>query len=193
MAGQGCIRRIFLGLSGTTSATSGPDCRAHSDRRSIRYEGGTITWGQESWGDHAKHGREPGSGIHRPLSTAQAAASAGTILRGRLLEPTNALEDQSSREQLEALRRQVIAFQRISSLGVLAGGVFHELNNALTPILNYAKLGLRNPDPAYRERALTQIVEAASEPRRSPGGCSACPAPAGARAPRADRSGPAGA
>jgi signal transduction histidine kinase len=62
---------------------------------------------------------------------------------------------------IETLRRQVIALQRISSLGVLAGGVFHELNNALTPILNYAKLGLRNPDPAYRERALGQIVEAA--------------------------------
>src|SRR4051812_37257952 len=61
---------------------------------------------------------------------------------------------------IENLRRQVIALQRISSLGVLAGGVFHELNNALTPILNYAKLGLRNPDPAYRERALTQIVDA---------------------------------
>jgi signal transduction histidine kinase len=62
---------------------------------------------------------------------------------------------------IESLRRQVLALQRISSLGVLAGGVFHELNNALTPILNYAKLGLRNPDPAYRERALTQIVDAA--------------------------------
>ena len=61
----------------------------------------------------------------------------------------------------EQLRSQVIALQRISSLGVLAGGVFHELNNALTPILNYAKLGLRNPDPAYRERALKQIVESA--------------------------------
>ena len=35
---------------------------------------------------------------------------------------------------------------------MLAGGVVHELNNALTPILNYAKLALRNPDPAYRER-----------------------------------------
>jgi len=39
--------------------------------------------------------------------------------------------------------------------------VFHELNNALTPILNYAKLALRNPEPAYRERALGQIAEAA--------------------------------
>ncbi len=62
---------------------------------------------------------------------------------------------------IELLRKQVIALQRISSLGVLAGGVFHELNNALTPILSYAKLGLRNPDPAYRERALKQIVESA--------------------------------
>ena len=70
-------------------------------------------------------------------------------------------DENSEMSEIEALKRQVIALQRISSLGVLAGGVFHELNNALTPILNYAKLGLRNPDPAYRERALTQIVEAA--------------------------------
>jgi signal transduction histidine kinase len=62
---------------------------------------------------------------------------------------------------IELLRQQVIALQRISSLGVLAGGIVHELNNALTPILSYAKLALRNPDPAYRERALTQIAEAA--------------------------------
>jgi signal transduction histidine kinase len=62
---------------------------------------------------------------------------------------------------IETLQRQVIALQRISSVGTLAGSLFHELNNALTPILNYAKLALRNPDPAYRERALNQIFEAA--------------------------------
>ncbi len=62
--------------------------------------------------------------------------------------------------RIEQLQRQVVALQRISSLGVLAGGVFHELNNALTPILSYAKLALRNPDPAYRERALKQIIDA---------------------------------
>src|SRR5262249_24426411 len=46
-----------------------------------------------------------------------------------------------------ALRRQVMDLQRVCSLGVLAGGICHELNNILTPILNYAKLGQRNPDP----------------------------------------------
>ena len=35
-----------------------------------------------------------------------------------------------------------------------------ELNNALTPILNYAKLGLRNPDPEFHRRAFEKILEA---------------------------------
>jgi signal transduction histidine kinase len=72
-----------------------------------------------------------------------------------------ALTEEEPEATIARLRHQVIALQRISSLGVLAGGVFHELNNALTPIVAYAKLGLRNPDPAYRERALKQIVESA--------------------------------
>ena len=62
--------------------------------------------------------------------------------------------------EIEALRRQIVALQRVSSLGVLAGSISHELNNALTPILNYAKLGLRNPDPAYRDRAFEKILDA---------------------------------
>jgi signal transduction histidine kinase len=79
-------------------------------------------------------------------------------------------EDLVSREQIDVLRRQIVALQRISSLGVLAGGVFHELNNALTPILNYAKLGLRNADPAYRERALARILEASQRAAAITGG-----------------------
>jgi signal transduction histidine kinase len=75
-----------------------------------------------------------------------------------------------SADEIEALRRQVVALQRVSSLGVLAGGVCHELNNALTPILNYAKLGLRNPDPAYRQRAFEKILEAAQRAATITGG-----------------------
>src|SRR4029077_905438 len=40
----------------------------------------------------------------------------------------------------------------------------------LTPVLNYAKLGLRNPDPAYRERALTRILEAGQRAAAITGG-----------------------
>jgi signal transduction histidine kinase len=102
--------------------------------------------------------RIPGGPPEQP-STKRAPASGGTS--GRSGAAAGPLVDGADAAGLEALRRQVIALQRISSVGVLAGGVFHELNNALTPILNYAKLGLRNPDPAYRERALSQIAEAA--------------------------------
>src|SRR6478672_2452485 len=73
-------------------------------------------------------------------------------------------------EEVEALRRQLVALQRVSSLGVLAGGICHELNNALTPILNYAKLGLRNPDPAFRQRAFEKILEGAQRAATITGG-----------------------
>src|SRR3954452_13795081 len=84
-------------------------------------------------------------------------------------------------EHLEALRRQVVELQRVSSLGVLAGGICHELNNALTPILNYAKLGLRNPDPEFRRRAFEKILDGAERAAAITGGV------LGLARPRADR------
>ena len=84
-------------------------------------------------------------------------------------------------EEVEALRRQLVALQRVSSLGVLAGGICHELNNALTPILNYAKLGLRNPDPEYRRRAFEKILDAGQRASAITGGV------LGLARPRADR------
>jgi len=84
-------------------------------------------------------------------------------------------------EEVESLRRQIVALQRVSSLGVLAGGICHELNNALTPILNYAKLGLRNPDPEFRRRAFEKILEASQRASAISGGV------LGVARPRADR------
>ncbi len=89
------------------------------------------------------------------------------------------------RAEVEALRRQVIELQRVSSLGALAGGVCHELNNALTPIASYAKLALRNPDPAYRQRALEKILAAAERAGSITTGM------LGLARPRADRRAPA--
>jgi signal transduction histidine kinase len=99
--------------------------------------------------------------------------------------PEPAGDHATSSKEVEALRRQVVALQRVSSLGVLAGGVCHELNNALTPILNYAKLGLRNPDPKYRERAFEKILEAAQRAAAISGGM------LGLARPHADRREPA--
>jgi signal transduction histidine kinase len=88
-------------------------------------------------------------------------------------------------EPIETLRRQVAELQRISSLGVLAGGICHELNNILTPVLNYAKLGLRNPDPAFQKRAFEKILEAAQRAASLTGGV------LGLARPQADRRDPA--
>jgi signal transduction histidine kinase len=106
----------------------------------------------------------------RPSSTPAQSSSSGTTGPARVVTLPGRDEPASTRTEVEALRRQVVALQRISSLGVLAGGVFHELNNALTPILNYAKLGLRNPDPAYRDRAFNRILEAGQRAAAIAGG-----------------------
>ncbi|MFO0950213.1 MAG: ATP-binding protein [Isosphaeraceae bacterium] len=84
-------------------------------------------------------------------------------------------------EEVETLRRQLVAIQRVSSLGVLAGGICHELNNALTPILNYAKLGLRSNDPDYHRKAFEKILDAAQRASAITGGV------LGLARPRADR------
>jgi signal transduction histidine kinase len=85
----------------------------------------------------------------------------------------------------ELLRRQIIELQRISSLGVLAGSIVHELNNALTPILNYAKLGLRSSDPDYRTKSFERILDGAQRASAIAGGI------LGLARPRSDRRDPA--
>jgi len=79
------------------------------------------------------------------------------------MPPTRRQQDENAalKAEIEELKRRVVELQRVSSLGVLAGSVCHELNNALTPILNYARMALRNPDPEFRDRALGKIQESA--------------------------------
>lgn len=90
------------------------------------------------------------------------------------------------RAELEALRRQVVDLQRVSSLGVLAGSVCHELNNTMTPILNYAKLGMRSNDPDYRKRAFERILEAVQRASAISGGILGLARPQGDRRSAAD-------
>jgi two-component system NtrC family sensor kinase len=73
---------------------------------------------------------------------------------------------QSERDELAAevtaLRRQLLSMQKSASLGDLLGTTTHEFNNALTTILNYAKMGLRHKDEPTRDKALSRILSAST-------------------------------
>ena len=58
------------------------------------------------------------------------------------------------------LRGQLLEARKLAALGELLGTTTHEFNNALTTILNYARLGLRHRDQATRDKALERILSA---------------------------------
>ncbi len=62
--------------------------------------------------------------------------------------------------EVASLRRQLLEAQKAATLGELLGTTTHEFNNALTTVLNYAKLGLRHRDQPTRDKALERILSA---------------------------------
>ena len=71
----------------------------------------------------------------------------------------------SERKRLD-LERQLLHRERIAAIGTLAGGVAHEFNNILTPILLYSQLALNDtPAESPRARDLRRIVSAAHRAR----------------------------
>jgi two-component system, cell cycle sensor histidine kinase and response regulator CckA len=68
--------------------------------------------------------------------------------------------DITEKKQLEA---QFLRAQRLESLGTLASGIAHDLNNILTPILSVAQLlPLKLPDLDDRTRNLLTILESSA-------------------------------
>jgi signal transduction histidine kinase len=71
----------------------------------------------------------------------------------------------SERKRLD-LERRLLHRERIATIGTLAGGVAHEFNNILTPILLYSQLALNDtPAGSARSRDLGRIVAAAHRAR----------------------------
>lgn len=68
--------------------------------------------------------------------------------RGELENWANTLEDRvrQKTDELERTQSQVIHMEKMASLGKLSTSVAHEINNPLSGILTYSKLGLREID-----------------------------------------------
>ena len=65
-------------------------------------------------------------------------------------------------KRLAELERQLERAQRLATLGTLAAGVAHEINNILTPVVSYAHLAReRRGDEAFQDRALDKITAGA--------------------------------
>ena len=64
--------------------------------------------------------------------------------------------------EIAVLKAQLLEARKQATLGELLGTTTHEFNNALTTILNYARLGIRHPDQPTRDKALERILSASS-------------------------------
>ena len=60
----------------------------------------------------------------------------------------------------ERLQNQISQTQRLESIGQLAGGVAHDLNNLLTPIIGYAEILIEDSSPEIDLRPFKEILRA---------------------------------
>jgi PAS domain S-box-containing protein len=88
-------------------------------------------------------------------------------LTGRLLVTCqDVTELRQSEGKQRDLERQLQHAQKLEALGTLAGGIAHDLNNTLVPVLGLAKLTMKRLPEASRERAnLATILQAGERAR----------------------------
>lgn len=63
----------------------------------------------------------------------------------------------------EVLQEQIIKNQKLESIGILAGGVAHNFNNALTGVLGFVSLAMTNLDESHKSHKLLQHAEKATK------------------------------
>jgi PAS domain S-box-containing protein len=101
--------------------------------------------------------------LHKLTKTGKAVTveSRWTLVRDEAGNPTSILSVDTDITEKKSLEQQFLRAQRLESLGSLASGIAHDLNNVLTPIVGAAQLlplTLPNLD-ARNQRLLNMLVE----------------------------------
>ncbi|WP_193198337.1 response regulator [Nostoc sp. MG11] len=87
-------------------------------------------------------------------------ASRWTLMRDQDGQPQSILTVNTDITEKKQLESQFLRAQRLESIGTLAGGIAHDLNNILTPILTLSQLLQRTlPNTDERHQQMFKIIE----------------------------------
>ncbi len=94
----------------------------------------------------------------------------GRIVSVRLVSPRDGAEDSLLvLEDVTVARRQqarLARAEKMTALGVLVGGIVHEINNPLSTIQGYAQMLAATPDAEHRQQWISTLIEEADRCRR---------------------------
>jgi PAS domain S-box-containing protein len=111
--------------------------------------------------------------ILRPDGTVRVAQCEAELYRdetGKALSLAGIIHDvteqRAAQQRQSELERQLLHSQKLDALGTLAGGIAHDLNNTLVPVLGLAKLTQDRLPEGSRERANLGLILKAGERAR---------------------------
>ena len=106
------------------------------------------------WAGECKHNCKDGSTI--------TVRGRWTLVRDELAVPRSILIINTDVTEQRKLETHLLRAQRLESIGTLASGVAHDLNNILTPILMCTEVLKKNPAPADLAPLISMIQESAT-------------------------------
>jgi len=126
----------------------------HEERPSTALAAKMAVTERGKWSGECKHLRKDGDSVM--------VRSRWTLVRDESGAPQSILIINTDITEQKKIEEQFLRAQRLESIGTLASGVAHDLNNVLVPILMAAPL-LRDDMPEAERKKLLAIVESSAE------------------------------